>query len=78
MANYFQLWYQDEGPDALAAFLGKTTKKVFPISYDISDIAVGPSNVVRGQFKVEVEDRIPKDKLMEIIVSASGKKRTRR
>jgi hypothetical protein len=51
---------------------------VFPISYDISDIAVGPSNVVRGQFKVEVEDRIPKDKLMEIIVSASGKKRTRR
>ena len=75
LANYFQLRYQEQGPAALAAFLGKTTEEVFPISYDISDIAVGPSDVVRGQFKAEVKDPIPRHRLMEITVSSTRKRR---
>ena len=68
LAKYFQLWYDSEGPDALAAFLKKKRKEVFPISYDISQLAVGPADVVRGTFEAEISDPIPRDHLMRILV----------
>lgn len=68
LAKYFQLWYDSEGPDALAAFLKKKRKDVFPISYDLSHLAVGPADVVRGVFEAEISDPIPRDQLMKILV----------
>jgi hypothetical protein len=68
LAKYFQLWYGSEGPAALAAFLKKKREEVFPISYDLSDVAVGPSDVVRGVFEAEISDPMSRDQLMKILV----------
>ena len=68
LAKYFQLWYDAEGPDALAAFLKKKREEVFPICYDLSSLAVGPADVVRGTFEAEIPDPIPQDQLMRILV----------
>lgn len=69
LAKYFQLWYDSEGPDALAAFLKKKIYEVFPISYDLSSLAVGPTDIVRGAFEAEISNPIPHDQLMKILVS---------
>jgi hypothetical protein len=68
LANYFQLWYDTEGPDALAAFLKKERDDVFPIEYDLSTLAVGPADIVRGVFRAEVSDPIPQAQLMKLLV----------
>ena len=74
LANYFQIWYRQEGPVALAAFLGKPTQAVFPISYDFTALAEGPADVVRGTFDEKISDPIPRAKLMEIIVKSTKSK----
>ncbi len=68
LAKYFQLWYDSEGPDALAAFLKKTKKEVFPIGYDLSDVSKGPGDIVKGFFEAEISDPLPQDRLMKILV----------
>ena len=68
LAKYFQFWYDTQGPNALAAFLNKRKKDVFPILYDLSDLAVGPVDVIRGAFEEEIADPIPEERLMKIIV----------
>jgi hypothetical protein len=68
LAKYFQLWYDSEGPNALAAFLNKKTEEVFPIGYDLSSVADGPAEIVKGTFVAEISDPLPQDKLMKILV----------
>lgn len=68
LAHYFQFWYETQGPDALAAFLGKKRDQVFPISYDISHLAIGPHDVIRGVFEAAISNPIPQDKLMTLLV----------
>lgn len=68
LAKYFQLWYDYEGPDALSAFLKKKREEIFPISYDLSQLAVGPADVVRGTFEAEISNPIPRDQLMKFLV----------
>ena len=70
LAKYFQVWYDDEGPDALAAFLKKKRADVFPISYDLSTLARGPADVVRGVFETKISNPMPRDQLMKILVGA--------
>jgi hypothetical protein len=70
LAKYFQLWYDTEGPAALAKFLGKKPGQVFPIAYDLSALLKGPADVVRGTFTAKVSNPIPRNKLMGIIVGA--------
>lgn len=52
VARYFDSDYEDRGPEQLAAFLGLPVNDVFPITYDISDLAVGDPQVVRGVVRV--------------------------
>ena len=68
LAKYFQLWYGSEGPAALAAFLKKKREEVFPISYDLSDVVVGSSDVVKGVFEAEFRIPMSRDQLMKILV----------
>lgn len=70
LAKYFQLWYETKGPDAFARFLGKRTKDVFPIAYDLSGLVKGPEDVVRGTFAAKVSNPIPRAKLMDIIIAS--------
>ncbi len=73
LAKYFQIWFEKEGPDALARFLKKKTDDVFPITYDISHLVIGPKDVIRGQFFAKEENPIPGDKIMRLIVEATSR-----
>lgn len=70
LAKYFQLWHKTHGPDALAKFLGKKKREVFPIAYDLTGLVKGPKDIVRGVFEAEVSNPIPREKVMEIIVGS--------
>jgi hypothetical protein len=48
LARYFDVDFERRGPDKLAEFLDLPLDQVFPMSYDISDVAIGLSEVLRG------------------------------
>jgi hypothetical protein len=61
--KYFGVMYNSTGPRGggpagLCQFLGLEANEVFPISYDISDIAVGPVEITEGMIPMEPKRRI--------------------
>lgn len=52
LARYHDIQIDEYGPEQLAAFMKLTVRDVFPISYDISDIAVGDHDCVRREIPV--------------------------
>ena len=58
LARYYDAEYDRHGPMALAEHLGIELDEVFPISYDISDIATGRPDVVVGQIPLEPRERL--------------------
>ena len=48
LAHYSASDYLDHGPCALAAFLGLPVDDVFPMTYDISDLAIGDTAALQG------------------------------
>ncbi|MCL6592091.1 MAG: hypothetical protein K6U80_19360 [Firmicutes bacterium] len=48
LARYHDFDYQKNGPEALAKFLSLEVDDVFPISYDISKLAQGKNEVLKG------------------------------
>jgi hypothetical protein len=64
LARYFDVDYERRGPDQLAAFLGLPLDEVFPIVYDISDVAIGHPDVVKGTILREPEERLSEDELI--------------
>ena len=49
------------GPSGLARFLGLSLGDVFPIRYDISDVAIGLPRAVRGEIVLEQRPRPAKE-----------------
>lgn len=45
LARYFDSDYDQQGPEALASFLGMSVDEIFPITYDISASAAGLESV---------------------------------
>lgn len=66
LARYFDCDYQRRGPEALAAFLNRTTSQVFPISYDLAKWARGLPIVVKGQIFVAPAERLTEDELIAL------------
>jgi hypothetical protein len=58
LARYHDISYREEGPEALAAFLGLNISDVFPISYNLSQYCIGDSVALIGTI-----DQDPKVKL---------------
>jgi hypothetical protein len=67
LARYHDVDFARRGPAALAAKLGKVPIDVFPISFDVSDIARGNTDCVRGQIPAESLQKLSQDELMKLI-----------
>lgn len=61
LERYFDALYDKYGPSQLAEFLGLQIDQVFPISYDISLLATGNVNVIKGIIPAEPEQRLSFD-----------------
>jgi hypothetical protein len=70
LARYHDIDYVQSGPSALAEFLGLTIKDVFPIEYDISLVAAGAADSLRGVVRQEPSRRLSRS---ELIAMAVGK-----
>jgi hypothetical protein len=71
LSRYFDHDYSENGPNGLAAFLNLSVEEVFPISYDISAVAVGIPDVVRGVILAAPRRRLTEDERMELAVRGS-------
>jgi hypothetical protein len=66
LARYFDSDYARRSPDRLAAFLGLRVTEVFPIAYDISNVARGDPAVVKGVIQAEPEERLSPEELVQL------------
>jgi hypothetical protein len=66
LARYHDTDYAERGPDALAAFLGWPVAEVFPLAYDLSAVAQGLPEVVRGAIHREPPRRLSKEELIAL------------
>jgi hypothetical protein len=66
LARYHEADYSRRGPAALSACLGLPVDSVFPISYDISDVAVGHPDCVRRSIPAVPTSRLSPDALIAL------------
>ena len=67
LARYFDVDYARRGPMQLAAFLDMSVEDVFPISYDVSALAIGKPDVTTGRVAAEPDERLSDDERMDLI-----------
>jgi len=67
LARYHDSDYQRYGPEALARYMNLALEEIFPITYDISDIARGLDAVVRGSIPAEPVERLTDEERMALI-----------
>jgi hypothetical protein len=67
LARYHDVDAEENGPQALATFLGLRTDEIFPISYDVSRFSLGIPDALTG-----IIEKVPREKLTraEIIALA--------
>lgn len=65
--RYHDFDYAENGPEALARFLGAQVDDVFPIAYDIRQYAKGDAAALSGQIRKEPRERLSR---AEIVVMA--------
>ena len=68
LARYHDPDYERRGPRAAADFLGLPLGAVFPISYDISHLALGSRNCLIGQIPAELGERLTRAELIAMAV----------
>jgi hypothetical protein len=68
LARYFDLDRDRAGPGQLAELLSLPVANVFPIGYDLSGLAVGHPEVVRGSIDAEPEVRLTDAERMALIL----------
>jgi len=66
LARYHDVDHAQRDSRALAAFLGIAVDSVFPIRYDIADVAVGNLDCQRGQILANPMTRLSQDELIEL------------
>jgi hypothetical protein len=67
LARYFDVDVARNGPKAFADRLGLSISEVFPITYDISGIAVGHADVLKGEITAQPSIQLTKDARMKLI-----------
>jgi hypothetical protein len=72
LARYFDFDYAENGPEALASFLGLPVKEVFPISYDLSEFAKGRPEALVGQILERPRKLLSDEERMAMIVAATA------
>ena len=72
MARYHDPDWRSNGPSALAAFLGLSVEQVFPISYDLSSIAIGTTRALVNCIPAAApEHRLSRAEIIKLAVEAS-------
>jgi hypothetical protein len=66
LARYHDTDYTERGPEAFAAFLGWPVAEVFPLAYDLSAVAQGVPEVVRGTIYREPRRRLSEEELIAL------------
>jgi hypothetical protein len=66
LARYHDVDYERYGPAALAAFLGLPLEAVFPIRYDVSDIASGHADCLSRSIPAVPSSRLSQDELIQL------------
>lgn len=66
LARYHDTDFDARGPVAFAQFLRSDTESVFPVQYDISDIATGNPNSLRGSIPAVPKSRLSLDELIQL------------
>lgn len=66
LARYHDADYSRRGPAALSAFLGLPVDSIFPISYDISEVALGHPDCVRRRIPAVPTSRLSADALVAL------------
>jgi hypothetical protein len=69
LARYHDADRHLHGPAALAEFLGVTVAEGFPITYDISAVARGNPEVLKGSIEAEPRERLSDDDLLDLALA---------
>jgi len=72
LARYHDADFEKRSPAKLSEFLGLALGDVFPIEYDISNIAVGNEAVVRGTILEAPEEQLGESELIELALTTEG------
>jgi hypothetical protein len=67
LSRYFDSDRERRGPEQFAEFLSLPVGEVFPVRYDLSRIAVGHPEVVRGRIDAEPEVQLSSSQRMALI-----------
>ena len=68
VSRYHDYDVVERGPTALASRLGMPLSDVFPIQYDLSQVAMGDPDVVRGAVFAEPSERLSRAQLIALAV----------
>lgn len=69
MARYHDPDWKTRGPGQLADFLGLRVEDVFPISYNLTSVAVGDQNALVGTIVAEPAERLTRAELIALAAS---------
>ena len=69
LARYFDFDRRQRGPRQLAKFLSLSTSDVFPIHYDLFEIALGHPQVIRGRIDAKPQTPLDDSERMALILS---------
>jgi hypothetical protein len=73
LARYHDIDNRENGPMALATFLQIPIDEVFPISYDISSLAVGNPLSLRGWIDKEPPERLTRGEIIKLALQVSSR-----
>jgi hypothetical protein len=65
LARYHDVTYEEHGPSALAAALGRPVASIFPIAYDVRELALGDRHALAGQVLATPMERLSRAELIE-------------
>jgi hypothetical protein len=68
LSRYHDFDYAENGPEALARFLGAQVDDVFPIVYDIRQYAKGDAAALAGQIRQEPRERLSRAEIIAMAV----------
>ena len=68
LARYHAIAHDTYGPDKLAEFMGLSVDDIFPIGYDISDVAAGDHDSVRREVPVAPRRLASRSEIIEMAI----------
>lgn len=68
LARYHDIALDTYGPERLAAFMGLSVNEIFPIEYDISELAIGDRDSVCRVVRLAPRRKLSRSEILEMII----------